>query len=281
MSTYRYVRLDPTGNITCLVLDPVPGELKPEVTRRLMAECEQTAYLAEPSRPGARARIQLMGGEFCGNAAMASAAWLAAQDGLRPGGSVRVPLEVSGADGVLDCLVEAGEEEYRGTVDMPRVLEIFPVQSELLFSFQKPNALPERDGIRLTAVRMEGILHIVAESRQRLPDEAAEAALRKAAAYFGDEALGLLQWNEADGVMRPLVFVRGSGTMVWETGCGSGSAAVGALRAYRRGSGTTVTRVSQPGGVIKVSAEATEGRSCSVRISGRVRLGPVKTLTLP
>ena len=29
MKTYRYVRLDPTGNITCLVLDPAdPGTRK-------------------------------------------------------------------------------------------------------------------------------------------------------------------------------------------------------------------------------------------------------------
>ncbi len=280
MSAYRYVRLDPTGNITCLVLDPVPGDVEPEVTRRLMAECEQTAYLERAILPGARARIRLMGGEFCGNAAMASAAWLAAQDGIRPGETARVPLEVSGAKGVLDCLVEADGEDYRGTVDMPRVLEIFPVPPELLFSLRDERMPPETGGIRLTAVRMEGILHLVAESRQELPEQAAEAALRKAASCFGDEALGLLQWNEADCVMRPLVFVRGSGTTVWETGCGSGSAAVGALRAYRRGSGTAVTRVFQPGGVIDAFAEAAGGRIRSVRISGRVRLGPVKRLTL-
>ena len=36
MKTYRYVILDPTGNLTCLVLDPVSPEHKAELTRRLL-----------------------------------------------------------------------------------------------------------------------------------------------------------------------------------------------------------------------------------------------------
>ena len=53
MKSFRYVRLDPTGNLTCLVLDPVEKAEEPGITARLM------------------------GGEFCGNAAMASACYLA------------------------------------------------------------------------------------------------------------------------------------------------------------------------------------------------------------
>ena len=45
MSNYRYVKLDPTGNITCLVLDPASPEEEKAITRELLKQCEQVAYL--------------------------------------------------------------------------------------------------------------------------------------------------------------------------------------------------------------------------------------------
>ena len=60
MKTYRYVKLDPTGNITCLVLDPADHGDEKTLTRKLLKECEQVAYLEKPSLPGAVAAIRLM-----------------------------------------------------------------------------------------------------------------------------------------------------------------------------------------------------------------------------
>ena len=45
MRAYRYVTLDPTGNITCLVLDPAGEEEKARLTRRLLQKCEQKYIL--------------------------------------------------------------------------------------------------------------------------------------------------------------------------------------------------------------------------------------------
>ncbi|MBQ6399514.1 MAG: hypothetical protein IJI21_05265 [Clostridia bacterium] len=87
MKSFRYVRLDPTGNLTCLVLDPVEKAEEPGITARLM------------------------GGEFCGNAAMASACYLAERDGMRAG---EVLLEVSGAEGPVHCGVRKGEDAWDG-----------------------------------------------------------------------------------------------------------------------------------------------------------------------
>ena len=44
MRAYRYVTLDPTGNITCLVLDPAGAEEKARLTRRLLQECDLFAF---------------------------------------------------------------------------------------------------------------------------------------------------------------------------------------------------------------------------------------------
>ena len=251
----RYVILDPTGNLTALVLETDAPEREAEITARLMRESEQVAYLEPPTLPGSLARIRLMGGEFCGNAAMAAAGWLV-RDRLAPGKRLTVPLEVSGAPGVLFCRIEGKEDGFEGTVEMP------PVLGFLEETFR---------GVPLTGVRMEGILHWIRESRTPLPKEEAEALIREIAERVPDEAVGLLDRNPETGKMRPLVFVRGSGTLVWETACGSGSAAVGALEARRKGSGLAVTEVSQPGGVIRAEAEAEDGRILRVSITGRVK----------
>lgn len=263
MSAYRYVLLDPTGNLTCLVLDPVPPEAEPAVTRELLKQCEQVAYLEPASVPGARAAIRLMGGEFCGNAAMASAAWLL-RDSLAKGEEAVFPLQVSGAEQPVDCRVLALEHGFEGTVRMPRILE---VSEEEYFGFP------------LIAVRMEGIRHLIYTGAFPEPGDA-EFLLRRIAGILRDEAIGLMQWDRQAGYLRPLVYVRGSGTLVWERGCGSGSAAVGAWEALRADGPETVTDIRQPGGIIRVAAEKTDGKIVSVRITGRILLGKEVVLQL-
>ena len=110
MREIRYVILDPTGNLTALVLDPVSGEERTRITAALMDRCEQVGYLCSPEKPGVRARLQMMGGEFCGNASMAAAVYLAAGDGLQEDRETEIILEVSGADTPVACRARTGME---------------------------------------------------------------------------------------------------------------------------------------------------------------------------
>jgi len=327
MRNVRYVTLDPTGNLTCLVLDRVRKDEEAEITRRLMGECEQVAYLEEATREGSRARIRLMGGEFCGNAAMASACYLASLDGTETG---IVTIDVSGADAPVACSVRKEADGcWTGCVEMPRITRTETVREA---------------GMKLTSVAMEGIRHFIAERGNPETDFAepvdpvtnpaktegpatnpaktedsetnpaktdhpgidipetgwmekkqAEALLRKLAAEIPEGAAGLLQWNRERGEMLPLVLVKGSDTLVWENGCGSGSAAIGAYEALQahgsltetaRGDNTrkfeatatgadmewtTETAVKQPGGVIRAAATVCGERVKRVTITGFVR----------
>ena len=131
----------------------------------------------------------------------------------------------------------------------------------------------EKHGEHLTEVRMEGITHLIRESAAPLEKSRAEALLRELAAERTEEAIGLMDLNPETNHMRPLVYVRGSGTMVWETGCGSGSAVVGAREAMRRGDGHSEIEVRQPGGVIRVSVDVRQGWAEEISISGQVRIG--------
>ena len=264
MKSYRYVLLDPTGNLTALVLDPADPADEGLLTGELLKRSEQVAYLEPPKKPGAVAAIRLMGGEFCGNAAMASAAWLI-RDEAEQGTPKALLMEISGAEDPVRCRVLKTADGFEGTVEMPGI----------------PNIGTETIcGIPFTAVRMEGITHLICDDRA-FEKEEAESLLRQIAGLLPDEAIGLIQWNRAEQYMRPLVFVRGSGSLVWEHGCGSGSAAVGAEEALRKGTGETEIEVKQPGGTIRVSAAAENGKILSVKISGRVKPGKETIIEIP
>ena len=255
MKPIRYVRMDPTGNLTCLVLDPVPEEKRPEVTAALMNRCEQVGYLSAPVCSGNRAALRMMGGEFCGNASMAAAAYLCREEGMAPGREAVLTLEVSGTEKPVSCRVCFQKNgDWEGTVQMPPVLEMTHL---------------ELAGEDLSVVRMEGITHLIREGGA-MPGQQAECLLRRAAETLSAPAVGLLQWDEAEQRMIPLVYVPGSGTMVWETGCGSGSTAIGAWRACRRCEAVSETAVLQPGGCIHVRTEVCDGFPSSVSIRGKV-----------
>lgn len=256
MNGVRYVLLNPTGNLTCLVLDPTDEEKRGEITAELMNRCEQVGYLTPPADPRARARLQMMGGEFCGNASMAAAAWLAREDGLAEGEETTVPLEVSGAEGVIPCRIRKERDGWTGTVDMPPVLgaEDYPLNGRIL-----------------KGVIFPGMLHLIAAG-ETFGKEEAEALLPDAAAVLPYPALGLLQWDERTKRMTPLVYVRESGTLVWETACGSGSAAIAAWKALETGKDARIG-VVQPGGVLTAEARLKQGAVDRILLTGFVRIG--------
>ena len=94
----RYIPADPAGNLTGLVLTHVSQEVRPALAARLMAVCpegfEQIAFIDEDSLTGPLPRMEMMGGEFCGNASRAFG-WYAAQ--RRGRGETALCVSVSGA----------------------------------------------------------------------------------------------------------------------------------------------------------------------------------------
>lgn len=254
----KYVTLDPTGNITCLVLSPVAAKDRPRVTARLMDRCEQVGYLLPAGQPGTRARLEMMGGEFCGNASMGSAAWLARQAGLADQTETVIPLEVSGAEEIVSCRIRREGESWLGTVNMPLPENMAEI---------------ELDGKQMTAVFLPGMTHLILPLSD-LGKKEAEALLRKAALRFSAPALGLLLWDGARAFMTPLVYVRGSETMVWENACGSGTTAIACWMTVKAGH-SMETAVGQPGGILRAAAEIRDGMIREIRLSGTVRIGTV------
>lgn len=102
--TIDYLVADPSGNTTILVLTPVAKAQHSSLAAQLLAlpgiEAEQVGYVSREA--GKPLRVDMMGGEFCGNASRSAAAWALACDGGEQG---VYDVSCSGCDAVLPAKV--------------------------------------------------------------------------------------------------------------------------------------------------------------------------------
>ena len=273
-----YAVMDPTGNITILVETPVPEASQPFAAARLMElepAAEQVGFLSS-GRDGAELSLRMAGGEFCGNASMSAAVYEEVRKAGKEAGVREILLNVSGAAEPVKVEVEAfaapggdPEPQFRGTVEMPRPLRIRRAVLSL-----------EGAETEIPAVEFEGITHlIIREDADDAPGRSSAAKIRQDAERLaplwcealGAEALGLMFLNEAEGTMKPLVYVPAAGTLVWENSCASGTTASGAFLAQQAVDGVRRDfRISlrQPGGSLMIRAE----KDGKLFLGGTVRL---------
>ena len=259
----EYIKLSPTENITLLVTGSVERDMQTSVASELISlhpDVEQVGFLEHADISGARARLQMAGGEFCGNAAMAAATYLSFIDGLSDGQSAVVLLEVSGTDNAVKCAVTATGGFFEGTVEMP-----------LPRSVEKRTLRYNGKDFNAQCVDMQGIFHIILPNGAFCDSRTAESALREWSGLFEADAFGLILFDESDNSIKPLVYVPSAESLVWERGCGSGTAAVGCCLAVRSKSGVCVG-VSQPGGIITVRASAENSLVNKLSITGIVNI---------
>ena len=255
----RYIPADPAGNLTGLVLTRVPAQWRAALAARLMAVCpegfEQIAFLDEDSLCGPLPRMEMMGGEFCGNASRAFGL-LAVQ--RRGRGETELAVSVSGA-----------AEPVRVRLD--------PVRGCAYADMPLPTGCVRigAAGRALDVVRMEGIDHAI------VPDEAPSQALAEAvlAAMPPAPAQGVLFLDGAR--MTPFVHVAATGTGVWESSCGSGSVALAWLLCRGRGDGTHAFAFDEPGGRIEVRAQVAGGRVVRAMMGGSVQVGGERMVDIP
>lgn len=262
----EFIKTSPTQNMTILVKTPVPRDKQLALAERLIAYdsvyAEQAGYIEEPENPQAAKRLQMMAGEFCGNASISLAAWLAKKDGLAVGEKRSYLLEVSGAGGLVPCEITREERGFSGRAKMPLPKSI----TERTFPL-------EGQEIRLTTVAFEGITHIIVPAGLWKVDaeRKAEAAVKLWAENLPEgAALGLLLLDKERRTLKPLVFVKGA-SLIWEHGCGSGTAAIGAYLAWKKQENVSVELV-QPGGIMRTEAIYQNGEVSALSIAGHVSI---------
>ena len=258
----RFSIWDPTGNLTALVESPVAPARQPAAAAALMRrhpEVEQVGFVdfpAVPDEDGVQVQLRMAGGEFCGNAAMSTAAlWQLRTAPREESGTVLV--RVSGArEPVAVRLRREDADRFGASVRMPA-----------------PRAIRETDvafeGLSgcLPLVSMEGISHLLIERASvfysLLRDRAAAGrAVRSWCGTLRAEGLGLM-FLEGDGERRrltPLVYIPGSGTEFWESSCASRRSAVGMTLAARLGTALRL-ELCEPGGTLCVESAPDGGET--------------------
>ena len=270
----KYSIFDPSGNITALVETNLNDESQAKVAAEIMKahpEAEQLGFVYfNPARP-VPAYLKMAGGEFCGNAAMSTAALYLIRSGDE---SEPLRVRVSGASHSLEVKLKRASDDadaFDAGIEMPAALAIEELS---LSSGGAPESLP--------AVRMEGVTHVIIEEGRAayaLKDEpgAAEDALRACCKESGADCMGLMFLDESkdDIIISPLVYVPGADTMFWESSCASGSAAVGIYLSRREGRPVDLS-LRQPGGVLRVASDAAENKTW---LYGRTKLIGTYTYT--
>jgi diaminopimelate epimerase len=266
---HEIVIADPAGNITVFVLGPVENpENHAALSRAILADpllkAEQAGFVFPPETEGGLWRLEMMGGEFCGNAARSFGLFVARERGLK--GKVSIPVSVSGMERPVTVNLDA--ESGWAEAEIPR-----PLALESL----------EYSGTRLPVVVFDGITHLIAPAFT--PSETTFKKIRDslekkyASLPSGGRipaALGVLFYDAGSRFMTPAVYVRATDTLVFESSCGSGSAALGVWESRDLPDGECRISAAQPGGVIEVKVRKTRGHVDSVRVGGMVTLSRLK-----
>lgn len=253
--------LNPAGNITLIVTTPVNREAYAEIAGKLLditeLRGEQVGFLTEP-RQGGAVRLEMMGGEFCGNALRSTGYYHAVKSGAQ--GRTVVSAEISGCGKPLDVEVDLNNHTAKAQMPLPVSLNNVTV-----------------NGREVKAVVFEGIVHFIAEAPMSdgLPavDEAfLEAAVDYAVSGLGAEAAGVMFFDKASGFIRPVVYVRATDSLVYENSCASGSTATALVTASDLPDGEYAIDVRQPGGSIEVGVTKSCGSFEKLTIGGRVSI---------
>lgn len=244
--------LNPAGNVTAVVLSGVAPERRASLAERLLAlpelHIEQVAFLVPP-QSGGEIRLEMMGGEFCGNALRCAGFYQALCRGER--GKCCVMAEISGADGVLPVMVDVAQGAASTTMPLPVSVE----------ALDWPEAPVHR-------VTFDGITHYVI-ARAEPDDTLVQCAIRDAAS---SPAVGAIFLNRTTGAIQPIVYVRQTDSCVAETSCASGSTAAAVVLSSDLCDGITEIGVGQPGGDLEVGVRKEAGQVTGLSIGGPVAL---------
>ena len=258
-----YILADPSGNTTAFVLSPVASDDYGPVARTVMdrLNAEQVAFVHDD-------RMDMMGGEFCGNASRSFALWQALH---RPNGLSLSPLQgqlqqtvtVSGAPHPLTVTLWGNGSSLHASIAMPLPNRILPLEEPFLGP--------------CTLIEYPGISHVLLENRTPLDDD--PAAVRELLESLGaeDGCFGLLYLE--DNILRPRVLVRDTCTDVWESSCASGTCAVAAALALRQNTSLTL-ELFQPGGSLTACATVEGGNLTALTLDGPVTFPKSGTITL-
>ncbi len=192
--------------------------------------------------------MEMMGGEFCGNATRAFGLLTA----KKMGAPAHVRIETSGCDHIVTVDTDLAAGTSRAEMPLPQWLKNV-----------------EFAGHKGTLVHLGGIAHLVLENV-----EPSKAVFDQAEPLFQDipglDAYGVIFLDTNTLHMTPLVKVPATNTLVWEGSCGSGSLASALAQSRDMADGTFSRSYIQPAGTVTATAVREGGKVVKTYIGGPV-----------
>ena len=242
----RIIMADPAGNRTAIVRTPVPADQRAQIAAKLLQikdlRAEQVGFETSPVMGGA-GRLDMMGGEFCGNAARSYGylLWKEKQE-AQDKAAGNILMEISGSPHPLCVFCDPAQGSSYAEMPVPTAIEYSPEGYPLVVS--------------------EGITHMILEDME--PDQ---DLIRRLVDSCGQkwDAFGIMFLKGEELI--PVVYVAAAGSLVYESSCGSGSlAAAWYLERKTAQDGLSSYSFQEPGGTIRVDLL----REKDGRVSGRM-----------
>ncbi|MBS9775951.1 MAG: diaminopimelate epimerase [Fusobacterium sp.] len=242
MKKVNFVKISPVENMTILVKNDNEfdrAEYK-KISQDLMKYknvfAEQVGFIEENNH------LQMMGGEFCGNASRSFATYLAFTDD-KFNKEKNYTITCSGSEEELNVWVRQTEQEnkFLAKIEMPKAVSVD--KEEFVYNSKK---------IILTKVDFSGIVHFIVESDLECHSMYNFSNFMEKEVGEKYEAFGLMFFDKNKVELNPFVYVKGLGG-VWEKSCGSGTTALGYY--LKKEFNQTFAKVKQPGGELEVSFE--------------------------
>ncbi len=248
----------PGGNDTCLIEGLEPNPNKRGLINSIMLDTyknvEQVGFInSSPTNP----ELVMAGGEFCGNATR-SAAWQILNG--QPG---QIEIKVSGAEQKLKAgVTEAGEAFAQ-----------MPVYEDPQYITEDPNNPGNY------TVKMQGITHYLDFNSEQLAGLTEEEIKVKGmeqirqAKLDTEPAAGTIYVKQTKGKyeISPVVYVRDTKCLYYETACGSGTTALGLSLALKAGKSINNVQIMQPSGLpIAVSVDFDGNKFGYTQIQGPI-----------
>lgn len=243
----EYYIINPTGNITALVVSDVKKKHYKIISRLIMQKHRDVEQVGFVDFSENLPKLHMAGGEFCGNATISTAVLYCALNGIKED---EISVSVYGAKEPVFVDVKSENGKFYGTG-----------------SFEKAAFIEKRDftlgntTYSLPLFALPGIAHIIADNA--LSRDKAEKMLRKYSKELNYPAMGVMILNREDQSLLPVVYVHECDTLTYENSCVSGSVAVAS---YLLSENSSVNlQLKQPGGIIRISAS---NRDPKIKIFG-------------
>ncbi len=265
----HYVKINPVENMTIFVLDQIPRKNHIDISNTLMdysnLHAEQVGFIESSREDSSLIRLQMMGGEFCGNATRSLAAYMVHShypQVSKIGDKYMVSLEVSGMDNIINCEVESLQKDnlYLSKIKMPLPLSVKEIKIHY-----------ENTPINLIRVDLPGITHFIVDVEKIMDKTEFYEIVKKTMNTEEYDAFGVMYYNYNTNFMEPLVYVKATDSLFWERSCASGSCALGCSLAFM-GKRSIDKEIHQPGGNLKVSVGYNEEKIDSLYLNGEVEI---------